>query len=185
MSHAPSLRGISELNRGKADGDCGRSAQPIKTPHYENLIRVKTAIARSELSLWSRKPQSVPLTPDALLTTDYKIGVVRGSAAAKRFIHLQQLKVIELTSATIGLKMLHAGRLDLFIADTVVIPTILKQEPSLPTPHKALILEQGYMYPYLFETHDKITADLARVLKLTLADPSHPIHQYSNLAPLP
>jgi len=184
MSYVPSLRGISELSSGKADGSCGRHIQTSKTAHYRNLIRIEVAAARSELSLWSSGPKGAPSSRDSLLTTDYKIGIVRGSSAAKRFINQHQLSATELTSLTLGLKMLHAGRLDLLFATNITIPAVLEKEPTLKRPYKALILEQTYLYPYLTRKHQSLAARFTRELQLALADPLHKIHKFSNLKPL-
>ena len=183
MSYIPSLRAISELNQGKADGDCGRIAHPTGTPLYNNLIRIKVTVARSELSLWSRSPPNQPITPNALPKADYQIGAVRGSTAATKFVDQYQLNVIELTSISTGLKMMHDGRIDLFIADSISVSAILSREPSLPMPYKVLIIEQGYFYPYLFKKHRHLEVKLTQVLGLALAAPSHKIHHFSGLIP--
>jgi len=183
MSYIPSLRGISGLLSGQADGSCGRSAQLSKSSDHNKLIHINVTIARSELIVWTKESRYSAIRREDLLSRDYRVGIVRGASRPKRFINQYQLAATELTSLKIGLKMLQVGRLDLVIASSIMIPTALEEDPKLTAPHKALTLEQADLYPYLIQKHRHLKARFTKVLQQTLADPSHTIHQFSNLKP--
>jgi len=164
MSYVPSLRGISGLVSAKADGSCGRSAQLENTHPYKNLIHINVVVAQSELSVWSSSPTYKLTSKEDLFNLDHKIGIVRGASRPKHFIDMYGLAATELTSLTVGLKMLHAGRLDLIIASTITIPTVLEDEPNLIKPHKVLTLEQADLYPYLTQEHRDLETSFTKKL---------------------
>lgn len=185
MLQRPLKRVTADLSRGAADGDCGRVGSLSELLNHDKLIRVDAKIARLHAGIWTYNPSIQAISEKDLTSQAYRIGVLKGSLLLRAKLTSLALKFEELDSPEVGLKMLYAGRIDLFIATNVKVDATLELEPDIQTPKNVGDLLTLDIYPYLNRRHRSLAAPLANELNRLLANPEHAVHKYSGLLAKP
>ncbi|WP_347332081.1 hypothetical protein [Marinimicrobium locisalis] len=171
MHYRPNQRALMEASTGITDGDCARTdtfgAESAASP----LVRVETQIASTSLEAWSSSPAVTVSGIESLTGHRYRIGYVRGHVAVQALVErYPALRFTPVTSAKHGLKMLSAGRLDLFVGTSVStrqeIATLQLPEAVHSAGH--LMVLRGH--PYLNEQHRSMAVPLAEALKKQIPD---------------
>jgi|GEM_PF-6843339 len=105
MASVPRAREIAELNSGRVDGTCGRTAIPPFSNH-PHLKRVATPIGRYTPQLLTNNHQNrIQSLKD--LAPGYKLAYIRGSEGIEVLQKKHpELQLIALTNTEIALKML-------------------------------------------------------------------------------
>jgi len=180
MIVSPSKRGINDLSQGLVDGNCGRGVPAARELESRGLLRIDVPVARSTLIAWTYQAQWRALNLERLRSDRLNVGSVRGSGISEPFVR-HQPAAHQLTSVSMGLKMLQAGRLDVFISESILVATTLLLEPSLDQPHPSLALAHSDLYPFLSKQYPALRIPLTEQLQWQIDDPTHFIHQFSGL----
>ncbi len=171
MHYRPNQRSLMEASAGISDGDCARAQGYVDNNPETNLVRVDALLAQTSVEAWSHSPEQTVESEQDLLREPLRIGYVRGHVVIKELIERLDLpRVMSVTSTEHGLKMLSAGRLDLFIGTSVSTRQELKNidlaNPIYSVGH--VIDIQGYAY--LNEKHRSLLPGLARELRNRLPE---------------
>ncbi|MAN51720.1 MULTISPECIES: hypothetical protein [unclassified Marinimicrobium] len=166
MHYRPNQRSLMEANAGISDGDCARTLDYRDNNPESSLIRIDVLLARTSMEAWSRNPELTLNTEQDLTRESLRIGYVRGHVVIKELMQRHELpNVISVTSTEHGLKMVSAGRLDLFIGTSVSTRQEMQQiELTQPIYSAGHVLEiEGYAY--LNEAHRALLPSLERELR--------------------
>lgn len=185
MLQRPLKRVTADLASGAADGDCGRVSSLNELLQQDSFIRVNTQIARVHTGIWTYNPSIQSITEVDLVSKAYRIGVMRGALLLRAKLKSLAVEFEELDSPAMGLKMLYAGRIDVFIAPNIRIDATLELEPDIQSPKNVGNLLALDIYPYLNERHKHLAQPLAAALQSMLADPDNKVHKYSGLLSKP
>lgn len=165
MSHRPGARSIFEAGAGITDGECLRAENQPQGPTDSPLIRVNVMIAHSDLAVWSNQQDLHINNIEELLAKPYRIGYLRSDKTTSELMTRHQIpNTISLTSNEIGLKMLSAGRIDLYIHISATIKLQLAQMQLTKPVYPAGVLLHVYGYPYLHPKYKDLAAPLAKAL---------------------
>lgn len=171
MTHRPAQRSLFEAESGLSDGECAREEDFLKVMPDSRLVKVDAIVRESELSVWSRDSTLRINGIVDLLQKDYRIGYMRGN---KTFANLADLYKIpntqEIASAEIGMRMLSANRIDLFIHVAIVISPQMEAATSVYSVGSLMSL-RGYLY--LHPRHTALAEPLAEVLTRLMSVDEH------------
>lgn len=166
MHYRPNQRSLMEAKTGASDGDCARTYLYAQEHPDSRLVRVDTMITRTSLEAWSNDPE-LKLTSEAdLYREPWRIGYLRGNVAVDAIMGRHTLPaLVPVASSGNGLKMLSAGRLDLFIGTSISTRQELHRL-NLPNP----IYSAGHVmtldgHAYLNEKHRELAPALAEALR--------------------
>ncbi|WP_157209878.1 hypothetical protein [Marinimicrobium agarilyticum] len=171
MHYRPNQRSLMEARAGVTDGECARTDTYDQDNASAPLVRVDAQIASTSLEAWSSDPDLKVVSLNRLVEHDYRIGYVRGHVAVSALMErYPTLRLTPITGTEHGLKMLSAGRLDLFIGTSIST----RQEMAalqLPT----TLYSAGHLmvlrgHPYLNEKHEALAKRLAEELKKRLPE---------------
>lgn len=171
MHYRPNQRALMEAKAGITDGDCARTDTYGAEGDTSPLVRVETQIASTSLEAWSRDPGMRVTGIDDLSGHQYRIGYVRGHVAVQALRErYPALPLTPVTSTEHGLRMLNAGRLDLYIGTSVSTRQEIAalQLPDAVYSAGHLMVLKGH--PYLNAQHRSLAAPLAEALKKQLPD---------------
>jgi len=166
IHYRPNQRSLMEANAGISDGDCARTRDYRDNNPKSNLIRIDVLLARTSMEAWSRDPELTLENERDLTRKPLRIGYVRGHVVIKELMQRHELpKVISVTSTEHGLKMVSAGRLDLFIGTSVSTRQEMQQiDLSQPIYSAGHVLDiEGYAY--LNEMHRALLPSIERELR--------------------
>jgi hypothetical protein len=169
MHYRPNQRSLMEANAGISDGDCARTLDYRDNNPESTLVRIDVLLARTSMEAWSRDPERTLSTEQDLTRESLRIGYVRGHVVVKEWIERHELpNLVSVTSTEHGLKMVSAGRLDLFIGTSVSTRQEM-QDIDLSHP----IYSAGHVlaiegYAYLNEAHQALLPSLERELRKRL-----------------
>gem|GEM_PF-1319994 len=122
MHHRPNQRSLMEAESGHTDGDCIRTHDYTEQNPDSRLIVVDTLVAQSTLQVWSHREGLTLTSTEDLHQEEWRIGYERGNVAVQALINQHSLPaVIPVVNSRSGLKMLSAGRIDLFVGTAVQI----------------------------------------------------------------
>jgi polar amino acid transport system substrate-binding protein len=168
LIHQPAKRSILDANSGKVDGDAARVFNLNKQNQYPNLIRVSEPILEMKLVAFSLDPSYVINGWESLNKNDYMVGYSHGYKIVESSLpkYLPKDRILIATNLEQGLKMLLAGRIDLFIDILGFEESIFlrSKEFSARNIHNAGTLESIITYPYLNKKHQ----DMVQNVKTTL-----------------
>lgn len=134
MHHRPNQRSLMEAESGQTDGDCVRTHDYTEQNPDSRLIVVDTLLAQATLEAWSHHDGLTLSSTEDLYREEWRIGYERGHVAVQALINRHALPaVIPVVNSRSGLKMLAAGRIDLFIGTSVSIRQTIEQL-DLPGP---------------------------------------------------
>jgi len=171
MHHRPNQRSLMEAESGQTDGDCARTHNYTRQNPDSRLVVVDTLIAQSTLEAWAHRDGLTLSSPEDLYQEEWRIGYERGNVAVQALINEHSLPaVIPVVSSKSGLKMLAAGRIDLFIGTSVSIRQTLEQlalpEPIYPAGDLMVLRGHAVMN----ERHRDLAPKLAKELKKRLPE---------------
>lgn len=171
MYYRPNQRSLMEARAGVTDGDCARTDTYAQENPDMPLVRVEAQIASTSLEVWSSVPGLEINSLDGLAARDYRIGYVRGHVAVSSLMeHYPGLRLTSVTGTEHGLKMLNAGRLDLFLGTSV---STRQEIEALQLP--ATLYSAGHLmvlrgHPYLSREREALATRLAEELKKRLPE---------------
>lgn len=170
MRPRPSQRSLMEASTGQTDGECARSPDLQSEMPNTPLLRIDRLLGQTSFVAWSRDPDTSLQGPEALTGEPYRIGYVRGNAGVTALIERLELpRTVALTNTKLGLKMLSAGRLDLFVHTAASTEQALARL-DLPHPvHAAGEIVQVDGYGYLHPDHKHLLEPLSEELDRLLA----------------
>jgi len=162
----PMKRCSAMADRGEVDGEPGR----IRTygQAYPNLIRVNEPILTFNFSAYATDAGIKIDGWESLAGADYRIEYLRGTYLAEtRLANLVPRENVSVTDAPVhSLKMLQAGRIDLFLhTDLLTLPLLNSEQFSGSGIVQAGIMESFDSYHYLHQRHAALAVQLAVVLK--------------------
>ncbi len=120
MHYRPNQRSLMEARAGISDGDCARTEDYGDNNPESNLVRIDALLAQTSMEAWSDTRKRQFRSEQDLAREPLRIGYVRGHVVVKELIERHALpQITSVTSTEHGLKMVSAGRLDLFIGTSV------------------------------------------------------------------
>jgi len=168
MSHAPSLRGAANANSGRTDGSCARSLTFMKN-QGKNLIVIDVPLTKARYWAWSHSPEIKVASFDDIARHNYKIALRNGMAPIE--IPLRQhpeINSIRVINSSQGLKLLAAGRVDLYIDEReLILQPMQKTNISAPLYHAGLLHEET-VFPVLHRKHAAIADAFTQQLRKQL-----------------
>jgi hypothetical protein len=161
------------LEQGLLDGECVR-AIGYAAAHPE-LVRVEESVFDIRFSVFAVNPKVTPTQLDELaaggLQAHYRAGVLACESALKRTLPANQW--FSTTTTEQGLKMLLAGRSDLFCEVDLALlnERYTPQFRSAPVPRRLFDLaEPAPLYPYLHRRRAELAPRLAATLRQLKAE---------------
>jgi hypothetical protein len=157
----PPLRGIASANRGITDGYCIRGKHFSEAPEAKDFIQLETALTRTDIVIWGRD-KSLKL-PDAQqpFNSDYRIGYLRGFIWPEKYLKQKGANSpIALTSTQLGIKMLAAGRLDLYVGIEPFIEGTVAELWKSPPVYSLGKVTSINSFMYLHKRHQQIIPQL-------------------------
>ncbi len=158
-------REIANIKSGLVDGSCGRNLNLVEALGSKDMIAIDVPLANMEYRIWSLNQNTkIENAEDILqqnLSVGYRYGVINLDSALKNFPSIEKHKIIHVEQ---GLKMLAAGRIDLFIE---------YKEPLIAASHKISFNQPMYdlgvfldniAYPILHSKHQNLAIPLTREL---------------------
>lgn len=171
MHYRPNQRSLMEASAGVTDGDCARTDTYGQENPSAPLVRVNTQIASTSLEAWSGDPDLNVNNLDSLVEHEYRIGYVRGHVAVRSLVErYPTLRLTAVTSTEHGLKMLTAGRLDLFLGTSISTRQEIEALQLPVTLYSAGRLMMLRGHPYLNEAHRALAEPLATELEKQLPE---------------
>jgi len=169
MTSNPALRDVAEANAGRSDGQCLRSYNYAETEGVENLHRVEVLVWTGSYQMWGHSSDTNFSLKSTDAFTGYRIGYRRGIAPVRDYLKRRKVTVTEKPATTaIGIKMLAAKRLDIYIDGESSIADA-RRDLLLRQPLYLLgTIEQVKTYPYLHKRHRHLATPLAAQLKRIL-----------------
>ncbi|UTA47100.1 hypothetical protein L1F30_13135 [Simiduia sp. 21SJ11W-1] len=172
-------RSLVDVNQGRVDGECARNGQLMAESGYHNLVRVDAELIRFNINLYSFDATLDALTTAQIIERNLTVGYQRGALVQDLLLAtLPSHKRILFTELTSGLRMLHAGRINLVAAPGALMGAAVNKT-QLPAPTRVGVLASFGAYPYLNSQHADLAAPLAAAIKAQLNNPAHPLHQFS------
>ncbi len=167
MASVPRAREVAELNSGRVDGTCGRTALPPFSNH-PHLIQIATPIGRHRPQvLTNHFQQQIQSLKD--LDPDKTLAYVRGSEGLSDQHFPAGLKRIPVTNADIAIKMLAAGRIDYFIDTPLTIEASLKRLSINRPLYHSSVMQQAEYFPFLHKRHSNLVGPMAEQMRDQLA----------------
>lgn len=160
------------LEQGGIDGEVGRAR--VYGEAYPQLIRVDESVLDVDFALFAANPELKVAQLADLRGSSLVVGYRRGVVYCEQELGsvLPAAQIADVTQEEQGLRMLVAGRIDLFCGmDTAVwsameLPTLRNNGPV----RKAVSLQLSALYPYLHPKQAARAAPLAAALKAMKAE---------------
>jgi hypothetical protein len=178
MSHAPSLRDAANAKSGRTDGSCARSLSFMKN-RGENLVVVDVPLTKARFWAWSRSPDIKIFSFNDIVLHNYKIALRNGMVPIEvPLSKYPEIDPIRVTSSSQGLKLLAAGRIDLYIDEReLILRPLNNMDIAAPIYHAGLLYEET-VFPVLHQKHAGLADLLAQELRKQLS------HDKAYLLPL-
>jgi len=168
MSHAPSLRSAANSKSGRTDGNCARTLTFMKNGGT-NLIVIDVPLTKARYWAWSLSPEVKVASFEDIARHHYKIALRHGMVPIE--IPLSQypeINSIRVINSSQGLKLLAAGRVDLYIDERELIShPMQKTKISVPLYHAGLLHEEN-VFPVLHRKHAAIADAFTQELRKQL-----------------
>lgn len=163
----PGNRVISEVNKGRFDGDLARvnELKKISKVDASNYLRVNELLFVSHLVVITHNQTVLPKTVTWQTINQQSVAYVRGSQLVKEKLNLKNS--ISVTSAKQALEMVANRRVDATILLLPIANNLLQQFPNL---NEKLKINQPALMPiqlfsYLHKKHEKLLPLLELSLK--------------------
>ena len=171
MIQLPRDRERAELLVGNLDGTCARGdVAPYN--RSDNLIKLQPPITEITLRVYSSEPMK-PVTDLSQLPSESTVAYVRGTKLAHLVLRkVPHLKVVDVTSAELGIKMLAAGRVDYFFGLSSVSDYVLNHLDIRKMLFVASDLQPIPLYPYINKRHKALHSPLQSYFSENLTEHS-------------
>jgi polar amino acid transport system substrate-binding protein len=165
IAYAPTQRLGLLLDQGDIDGDAVR-AMAFAAAHPD-AIRVDEWLLDDRFALYATDTSMALRHLDELQGSNLRVLYRRGVVYCERTLaRLPPERLSNVTTTSQGLKMLLAGRADVYCDIDSSVLQALDEEPSkAPAVRKLLDLQSAALYPYLHARHAELAPRLAAVLK--------------------
>ncbi|MGQ0709476.1 MAG: hypothetical protein ACT4NV_06955 [Rhodoferax sp.] len=161
-----------ETANNRVDGDSARAlafgqSQP-------QLIRVAEPVMEVNFALWAINPSYLLSSPEQLAGSGYSVSFDRGTLVCEQFLkeHLPAQRIVDVTTLTSALEMLHYGRHELHCGiDITVLAYASEFFPRKPPPLRLFNLGKPTpLYAYLQPQHAALALPMAAALRKMRAD---------------
>jgi len=162
----PGERAMIDANQGIVDGEAGRISS-IDEKKYANLIMVPYPIATIKDGAYATDPSIKMNGWESLKGKPYKVGLLKGikSVEQKLPLYVDKTNIVTLSDAEQCMKMLQAGRIDLFISGTQIEDSSFMQSGAYKEVKLVGIVETKALYPWLHKRHKNMVRRLAETLE--------------------
>jgi polar amino acid transport system substrate-binding protein len=161
----PGERAMIDADQGFVDGEAGR-VRNIDQQKYANLIMVPYPITTMQDGAYATD-HSIKINGwESLQGKPYKVGLLKGikSVEQKLPLYVDKKNIITLSDTEQCMKMLQAGRIDLFIGGTQIEDTAYMQSGAYKEVKRVGIIETKVLYPWLHKRHKNLVSSLAETL---------------------
>jgi len=162
----PGERAMVDANQGIVDGEAGRISK-IDKEKYANLIMVPFPITTMQDGAYSTD-HSIKINGwESLAGKPYKVGLLKGikSVEQKLSLYVDKSNIITLSDTEQCVKMLQAGRIDLFIVGTQIEDSTFMHNDAYKEVKRVGIVETKVLYPWFHKRHKNLIRPLADTLK--------------------
>ncbi len=154
------------LNEGRVDGDAARVYSFGE--HYPNVIRVEEPVGWASFVAYANDPTIRLDGWKSLKGTAYRVAYARGAHICE--VRLPEVvnpeNLFTVTRWLQGLKMLQAGRIDIFIAAENDILLMLESDEYKDFDiRKVGVMEQVFAHPYFLKKHRNLAQKFEAILK--------------------
>lgn len=174
LIHQPSKRSIVDANAGKVDGDAARVFDLNKEGLYPNLVRVNEPVQKMDLVAFSVDPRMTISGWKGLENTNYLVGYSHGYKIVESNLskYVSPNRIFAATDLQQGLRMLQAGRIDLFIDILGFEKPLLQTHANLKDAHirNAGVIETITTYPYLNRKHQDLVPSIESTFRTMKQD---------------
>ncbi len=169
LKACPAERCLQEANSGNVDGDSARITfgSRLKSK-YPNLVQVMEPISETDYCAYSTDSAIRVNGWESLKGKDIIVGFPKGIKIAEMKLpkYVDPQNIERVTSQIGGLRMLVAGRIDLFLLVERSGDCLILQEEFKDTNiQKSGALETFFTYPYLHSKHKKMIPDLIKKMR--------------------
>ena len=162
----PGERAMIDANQGIVDGEAGRIGN-IDKKKYANLIMVPYPITTMKDGAYATD-HSIKINGwKSLAGKPYKVGLLKGikSVEQKLPLYIDKTNIVTLSDPEQCVKMLEAGRIDLFIVGTQIEDSTFMRSGAYKEVKLVGIVETKVLYPWLHKRHKNLVKRLAETLK--------------------
>jgi polar amino acid transport system substrate-binding protein len=162
----PGERAMIDADQGVVDGEAGRISN-IDRKKYPNLIRVPYPITTMKDGAYSTD-HSIKINGwESLAGKPYKVGLLKGikSVEQKLLLYVDKANIVTLSDPEQCMKMLKAGRIDIFIGGSQIENATFMQSGIYKQIRRVGIVETKTLYPWLHKRHENLVKPLAETLK--------------------
>jgi len=162
----PGERAMIDANQGIVDGEAGRISS-IDEKKYANLIMVPYPIVTMQDGAYSTDLSIKINGWESLKGKPYKVGLLKGikSVEQKLPLYVDKTNIVTLSDPEQCVKMLEAGRIDVFIVGTQIEDSTFMRKGAYKEVKLVGILETKVLYPWLNKRHKNLVKRLADTLK--------------------
>lgn len=177
LIHQPAKRSILDVNSGTYDGDAARIFDLNKNNPYPDIIRVDESVMNMELVAFTTKSTIKINGWQSLKSKSYITGHSRGYKIIESNLpkYIDKKQIVIVTDIEQGLKMLKAGRLDIFIDILGFEETIFQKTDEFKNSgiKSAGVLEVLVLYPYINKKHQALIPQIIKALQAMKNDGTH------------
>jgi len=162
----PGERAMIDANQGIVDGEAGRISS-IDSKKYANLIMVPYPIVTMQDGAYATD-HSIKISGwESLKGKPYKVGLLKGikSVEQKLPLYIDKMNIVTLSEPEQCVKMLEAGRIDVFIVGTQIEDSAFMQSGAYKEVRRVGIVETKMLYPWLHKRHKNLVGRLAATLE--------------------
>lgn len=162
----PGERAMIDANQGIVDGEAGRISS-IDQKNYANLIMVPYPIVTMQDGAYSTDLSIKINGWESLKGKPYKVGLLKGikSVEQKLPLYVDKTNIVTLSDPEQCVKMLEAGRIDIFIVGTQIEDSTFMRSGAYKEVKLVGIVETKVLYPWLNKRHENLVKRLADTLK--------------------
>lgn len=165
MQFRPGQRSLFEAEKGITDGECAREANYLREVPDSQLLKVDILVGHSDLVVWSHIKDLSINSIEELLKTNYRMGYAVGDKTTEGLIKRHKINAYPIANHENALKMLSAGRIDLYIHPSAIIKLQLARMQLERPVYPAGVLLHMYAYPYLHKKHQDLAVPLVKALE--------------------
>jgi len=181
LRHYPILRVASELLNGNIDGICAISKVAYSKIKSEQSTMLSVKVGTASIRAFTTDKKISKKQISEFDSSQLKIGYVPGGAS-ETLIHKSSITSSSIANTELGVKMLIANRLDVFIALDVLANGAIDNLGSKVKIHQGKPLKTVNYYPLLNNQHKNISYKLNTILTDSIAQKNGTKH-YNSLFP--
>ncbi|MGQ0709477.1 MAG: hypothetical protein ACT4NV_06960 [Rhodoferax sp.] len=168
----PVARLNAELDNNRLDGDTARGVD--FGAQHPALVRVPEPVLETAFALWATDPGVQPSSWEQLKASGHVVSYSRGVLECEQVLraHLPAERVVDVTSLSNGLEMLHYGRHALHCGADLAVQSFARANyPHKPAPRRLFnVTAPIALYAYLQPQHAALAPSMAAALRKMRAD---------------